>query len=565
MALDPRTTEEVKNDLQSKLEGKIVKLTNFLETSFNLTWINAYAEQIHDLEVQAFVAQIAGWARYSGKTDLDETDLERLGVDGADPDEVTQYIESSHLDELAKLVGVERDPGQKATGQVTIQTASDTTKVNEGLEVSTQPDSDGNYLSFYVDADSDGTIEENSNEYVTPSSGSTEVTVDIIADSIGTEYNVGSGTITYLPDPDPGIEGVNNSNETTGGEPEQSNESLREDVQNAVFASSGGGTVAGIEGYIDENVNGVSDVSLDEFYSQQPPYVDVIVDGGSDTDVTDAISESRPAGVEHRLVRPENINLGVITEVVGSDIDTSFVSNQIEDYLLDLSLNDEFRRSILIHRILNADTDVEDVGSLSVQILDINGESKTYQSGTSIYELDFAPLGKVRSDERLYDTNTNVYSLSFDNVVDSSVTVRAYVDNEWVTLTNDTDYDVVDDNGDGNLDAIDFSIGGSDPDDRTVFDVDYETDSWTIASTIEDESGDTYDKGTDWDLVDNDGDGIEDSIDWSIGGSTPDDGEQYTVDYNPDRIIVEDLNVSKREKVGSADSVTVTQVDSKNV
>lgn len=50
--------------------------------------------------------------------------------------------------------------------------------------------------------------------------------------------------------------------------------------------------------------------------------------------------------------------------------------------------------------------------------------------------------------------------------------------------------------------------------------------------TIEDASGDTYERGTDFEVVDDSGDGDLDSIDWSVGGSTPDDAEDFDVDYS---------------------------------
>jgi hypothetical protein len=49
---------------------------------------------------------------------------------------------------------------------------------------------------------------------------------------------------------------------------------------------------------------------------------------------------------------------------------------------------------------------------------------------------------------------------------------------------------------------------------------------------IEDASGDTYDRGTDFEVIDDDGDDSLDSIDWSIGGSSPDDAEDFFVDYS---------------------------------
>lgn len=50
--------------------------------------------------------------------------------------------------------------------------------------------------------------------------------------------------------------------------------------------------------------------------------------------------------------------------------------------------------------------------------------------------------------------------------------------------------------------------------------------------TIEDSSGDTYERGTDFAVIDDDSDDSLDSIDWSIGGSSPDDAEDFFVTYD---------------------------------
>ncbi len=50
------------------------------------------------------------------------------------------------------------------------------------------------------------------------------------------------------------------------------------------------------------------------------------------------------------------------------------------------------------------------------------------------------------------------------------------------------------------------------------------------STSIEDASGDTYVEDTDYAIVSVDG--VENGIDWSIGGGTPDDGETFTVTYD---------------------------------
>lgn len=50
--------------------------------------------------------------------------------------------------------------------------------------------------------------------------------------------------------------------------------------------------------------------------------------------------------------------------------------------------------------------------------------------------------------------------------------------------------------------------------------------------TISDDSGDTYDRGTDFAVIDDDSDSALDTIDWSIGDTTPDDTEDFFVTYH---------------------------------
>jgi hypothetical protein len=119
-------------------------------------------------------------------------------------------------------------------------------------------------------------------------------------------------------------------------------------------------------------------------------------------------------------------------------------------------------------------------------------------------------------------------------------------------LTQGTDYDVVDTDGSGVFDSIDFSVGGDNPDPETTFEVNYETvtdasETFTYDgsqdfgltylpalpgdSVVTDNSGDTYVLGTDYDIVDTDGDDDRDALRWLAGGSTPDADESFTVEY----------------------------------
>ncbi len=432
MVYQPRDTDTVYESLRSRLSGRIEKLTNFVETSFNYVWTHdVFAEQLHEYEVALLATQLSGWVEYAGR-ELEEKDLEDLGVntDYVSADEINKYMEDSDLDELAKIVGVERFPGDHATGQVTFTVSSDSVTVPQGTSVATEPGSDGEFYEFTTTED------------VSPDTGNTTVTAPIEATEIGEEYNVGSGTIVYLPNPPAGVTDVVNNDSTSGGEDRQGNESLRDDIKRSINESSEGGTTAGIEGYIQNNVQG-TDVYIEEFTSASPPYVDVIVDGGGETEVQDAIDNSRPVGIKHNLVRPAKYTVNITANIVGSGFDTSVIEDRYQRYLEDLNMNQNVVRDQIVLRSLRDNT-AEYVKSLDIEIYQ---EPHTYQSGTTQYSL-----------------NKQMVTDGINNVTDANGN----------SYTEGTDFEEVDTDGDGSVDGIDWGIGGSSPSDGVEFYVTYD-------------------------------------------------------------------------------------------
>jgi len=328
----------------------------------------------------------------------------------------------------------------------------------------------------------------------------------------------------------------------------------------AVFDTSGGGTARGVEGKVESDVSGVSDVSVDEFPNRSPPTVDVVVDGGSDGAVIEAINNARPVGIEHDLVRPERINTGVRVEVIGSNVDNSFVETQLRDTLTQLSIGDELSRSRLTQLILNADNNIRDIGSLTVALESVVGESQLFASGTNVYPLDVQALGDVTADKLLFRENVTDYELLYDDVTASSVTVQATVDGNTVELVQGTDYSVVDSDGDGAPESIKFLSGGQSPDIQSTFTVSYTHNSASVADTITDESGQTFDRGVDYTVVDADNDGLVDAIDWSVGGTSPAAGDLFFVDYDAKKVIARDKQTTSREKISAGDLLTVSSV-----
>jgi len=469
MSLDPRTQDEIYQSLKSNLQGKISGLTNFVENSFNYVWTQAFAREQHEQEVAATAVQLSGWANYAGKT-LTSEDLDDLDIDGATAEEINQYVEDEHLDEFAKAFGVARDLGSQAVGEVEV-TVSEATTIPEGVEFGTEPDSDGEFLSFFT------------TESVSTNSATT-VTVSIQAAEVGTAYNVGANTITHLPNPPTGVESVTNPNATTGGEGIQSNSSLRDDIKNAIIENSGGGTKDGVEAYIENNTAAIQ-VTVDEKYQGDSehgnyPHGDVIVLGGTDSEVEQAIAESHPSAVQHILVRPTSFGVNVTATVEGSTIDTTEVENDIEAYFDDLLLAENVYRDKIIQTILNADDGIENIDTLEIEI---NEESHTYDSDNSGGDAPNHPYYILdKGDQMEQDTA----------ITEVLATVGGSAD---TVLAEGTDYEEYDSTNNDytspGLDSVNFDVDGDstpdgdNPDEDTIFEVTYRIEEDIIINNAE--------------------------------------------------------------------------------
>ncbi|AGM11356.1 baseplate J-like protein [Halogranum tailed virus 1] len=454
-AHDPRTSEEIYEELKTRLQNKIPKLTNFVKSSFNYVFTNAFASEQHEAEVAATAVQLSGWADYAGKQ-LTADDLDTLGIDGATAEEINQFVSDSHLDEFAKAFGVSRDPGARAVGDLEITTNSAVT-IPAGTTFGTQPDATGDYIAFELVDD------------VTANSATT-ITAEIQAVEIGEQGNVGSGTITYLPSPPAGVSSVTNPQPTSGGADEQSNDSLRVDVKNAVVESAEGGTTAGLEAYIENNSGATSALVQEKFTGDAEhgsyPHGDVIVYGGTDQDVQDAIDFAHPSGVEHFLVRPDIIEVGVTAEAEGTDIDTTEIEQQVTDFFNELDLGGDVYRDKLIQIVMNADPDIDNLASLEIEV---QNEDHTFSTGTDVYQLDKGMESDDEDDEGITEV-TGTLSGTPDHTFVEDTDYQ-----EWNSVAGDTSEP---------HDSIDWSLAGDDPDDGTDFYVDYiVAEDITIATT----------------------------------------------------------------------------------
>lgn len=552
MTYEPREQQTIYESVRDRIKGKIPALTNFTNTSFNWVWVQGFASEMREQELDKTAAYLSGLIDYAGGP-LTEQDLIDLGIeDLADVEEINERLEDEDLDRLVKILGVKRSDGNPSSGSVTFTTINGATTIQKGTSVGTIPDESGNFLEFTTD----GTVDT--------ANGVTTVTANVTAVENGDEYNVGSGALQYLPSPPNGVQAVTNTSATSGGEDRETNDELRERAKGAIFASSGGGTVQGVIGFIENEIPDAGAVDIIEFFNGDTwhgnyPHSHVVVDGGNESDIENAIEDSRPVAVEHFLVRPEAIPIRVDADIEtssgGANIAT--VKDNVEGYINSLGLDDEVVETKIIQKIHNADEAIEDITNLNIYV---ENESEFWDSATNVYNLEFG-------EEMQNDGITNV-----EGTLNSSTH----------TFSEGSDYEEIDDFGGASDDSIDWSLGGDTPDTNTgetktkefqsgkneyLIDEAMVTDGISQVTGTLSGSSHTFTEGTDYEEVDIRGDGVINGINWGIGGDSPDDETDFTVTYTAGTsfrvtyLIKNDTDLNfDQDKLPISGSVNITEV-----
>ena len=453
MPISINSQEEIYQDVRDSLTGKTPALTDFSEDSPEYVLLHDGWAGLHvEYEHANLAATLSGWIQWAGKT-INEDDLRELESQFPDFDSddvlldtLNKYQKDRHLDAKAAENGVTRDPGSPATGEVLFTVTQTGTTIDAGTEVATQPDEDAQYLSFET------------TEIVDSGDGLT-VSAPIEAEFVGTDWNVGANTITHTPSNVPGVTSVTNPNSTSGGENEESTPELRERATNASTQTSGGGTTAGIEGGVIELVDGVDqgDTLVQQFHDPDAPenelgypYGDVIVDGGDDAAVQDAIDALHPSGVRHRLVRPTVRTVDIMLTCVGEGIDTAVIEDVVRQHASSRGLGEWLYSGRLTQLVMNTDDDIADIDDIVIGVTD---EPLVFDSTQDVYELNH---GEPIVPDGISEVTGTLSGMSGHVFVEG------------------TDYEETTTGTDPN--AIDWSLAGDNPDDGTTFYVDYDAD-----------------------------------------------------------------------------------------
>lgn len=205
-------------------------------------------------------------------------------------------ISDEDLNEIGATYGVVRSSGNVATGSITFQALSRPTENIQigaddgsgGISVKTLLTEGGNSYEFtttetvYLKTDASYNTEH----------GCYEVTAPIQANTAGSEYNLGIGTIKVLVNGISNITGVYNYTPTTGGTDRQDNVSYAQSIQDAILGSS-----KNIESGIDsilKSIDGVTEVRTLHPNSEEEPtdagYAVSYIRGSQESITTDTIT-----------------------------------------------------------------------------------------------------------------------------------------------------------------------------------------------------------------------------------------------------------------------------------
>jgi len=290
------------------------------------------------------------------------------------------YVDSStgiQLDRVTAILGVIRVPAGFATGVVTFS-GTPGTNIPAGTPVVAE----------------DGTV------FVTDSlviiSGGGTVDADITAQIAGTTGNVSPNTITALQSFITGVSSVNNAAGTSGGTDAEADDELRARAK-AYLETKGKGTLEAIENAILE-VASVETVKCYEDLSIHDVVCYVTGATPPNSDVDDAIEDTRPAGIPVSWQNPTPIDIYVdATVTVNPATAPADAATQVENGILGYINSLDTGDDVIYTKVIDAIYDVEE-NETSSWIEDVDVKTGTTPSPTGTVNIVIANDEKAQSD-----------------------------------------------------------------------------------------------------------------------------------------------------------------------
>lgn len=324
----PRTYDEILEDFKAKAKELLGSDVDLSDTSPLLKLLQIYALELHSLWQQLEAAYYSAYLHTAS---------------------------GDSLDNVVALLGFQREPARRATGTVTFSRSTPADQdivIPKGTRVAT----------------SDGSVVFRTTGAVTLAAGETSVNASVESEEPGAKGNVAANTITKLVDPVTGIESVNNTEPTSGGQDRETDAALRLRVW-LQLAGAGRGTLAAIKASV-AKIDGVRAVKIEENDTTNdetasgglpPKSFRVIVRGGDDDAVAQAIFDAKPAGIQAYgdvagtaydqdgnaytiyFTRPTAVQIYVDVSITsdGSAISTQGVKDAVKEYINGLSIGDD--------------------------------------------------------------------------------------------------------------------------------------------------------------------------------------------------------------------------------
>ncbi|ADQ06520.1 Baseplate J family protein [Caldicellulosiruptor hydrothermalis 108] len=298
-----------------------------------------------------------------------------------------QTTYGEYLDMKAQEFGLERKPAAKATGKVTFYGQAGTI-IPQGTKVATESTGEAEGIVFIT-----------LNEAVIGQDGT--VTVDIEAETAGTQGNVVAGAIKLLLDPVDGVTAVTNTQATTGGTDAEDDESLRQRILAKARNPVTSGNVNHYKQWALE-VAGVGDVKVFQLWSGPGTVKVVIIDSNKqpasadlDNAVYQHIEENRPIGAQVTVVSAQPLTINVSATIVR---DTNYtleqvitnVRSKITEYLKSIAFKQSYVSYAQIGSLI-----LDSEGVLDYSNLTINGGTANIVIGDE----QVAVLGEVMLSE----------------------------------------------------------------------------------------------------------------------------------------------------------------------
>ncbi|MEM2726669.1 MAG: baseplate J/gp47 family protein [Archaeoglobaceae archaeon] len=284
------------------------------------------------------------------------------------------YATGNSLDNVAALLGFTRRPAIKATGFVNFTRNSPATEdiiIPQGTIVATQDDIQFRTTQVAILKQGETTVEY----------------VPIEAVEAGAKANVAAGTITKLVSVVGGIDSVTNPLPTEGGKDAESDAEFRWRIK-ITLRSKGKATLDAILSAV-RAVEGVRSAKIiendgDSEQNGLPPHsFKIIVHGGEDDKIAQAIFDAKPAGIKAwgdiavtaydidgkpyvvRFSRPTTVDIYVRAEVtVSGEVNTTDVKKAVMDYINNL----EIGQDVIVSKIIAAVLSVKNVEDCSVLV-----------------------------------------------------------------------------------------------------------------------------------------------------------------------------------------------------